>query len=118
MQTESRGGLAVASDKGVTVAVDTELTLELIEEGYARDLVRTINNMRKDAGLDIADRIDLAFEAGSDVTSAISNFADYIVQETLTVDLHAGSLENALYVETVAIGDEEVMLALRKTQEN
>ena len=63
VQTESRGGLAVASDKGVTVAVDTELTPELIQEGYARDLVRAINNMRKEAGLEISDRIDLAYTA-------------------------------------------------------
>ena len=57
VQTESRGGLAVASDKGVTVAVDTNLTPELLREGYARDLVRAINNMRKEAGFDISDRI-------------------------------------------------------------
>jgi isoleucyl-tRNA synthetase len=47
VQTESRGGLAVASDKGVTVAVDTDLTPELVQEGYARDVVRQVNNMRK-----------------------------------------------------------------------
>ena len=40
VQTEAKGELAVASDKGVTVAVDTHLTPELVQEGYARDLVR------------------------------------------------------------------------------
>jgi len=44
---------AVASDKGVTVAVDTELSPELVQEGYGRDIVRQVNNMRKDAGLEI-----------------------------------------------------------------
>jgi isoleucyl-tRNA synthetase len=116
VQTESPGGLAVASDKGVTVAVDIELTPELEQEGYARDLVRTINNMRKEAGLDIADRIDLAYQAGGDVAAAVNNFAGYIQQETLVVDLRAGTLASPLSTETTTIGDENVTLALRKTE--
>ncbi|MCB9422664.1 MAG: isoleucine--tRNA ligase [Ardenticatenaceae bacterium] len=116
VQTESRGGLAVASDKGVTVAVDTELTPELVQEGYARDLVRTINNMRKDAGLEISDRIDLAYKTAGDVAAALVNFADYVKQETLTVNLAAGDLDGALYEETTTVGDETVTLALRKAE--
>ena len=112
--TESRGGLAVASDKGVTVAVDTKLTPELVQEGYARDLVRTINNMRKEAGLDIADRIDLAYQASGDIAAAMSSFAGYIQQETLAVTLIVGSMAEPLYQETKTIGGEEVLLALRK----
>ncbi|MEM7799824.1 MAG: class I tRNA ligase family protein, partial [Chloroflexota bacterium] len=56
IQTEALGDSAVASEKGVTVAVDIELTPELIQEGYARDLIRAINNLRKDSGLEIDDR--------------------------------------------------------------
>jgi isoleucyl-tRNA synthetase len=114
VQTEARGGLAVASDKGVTVAVDTELTPALAQEGYARDLVRTINNMRKEAGLDIADRIHLAYEAEGDVADALQNFADYIQEETLALSLTADSMANPLYQETVAIDNQEVVLALQK----
>jgi isoleucyl-tRNA synthetase len=113
--TESRGGLAVASDKGVTVAVDIELTPELVQEGYARDLVRTINNMRKEAGLDIADRIELAYQASGDVAAAMSSFAGYIQQETLAVTLVAGSMDEPFYQETITIGSEEVVLTLRKS---
>ncbi len=115
VQTESRGGLAVASDKGVTVAVDTELTPELVQEGYARDLVRTINNMRKEAGLDIADRIKLAFQTGADIAAAMDHYADYIKQETLAVELKNGAMEQALFQETVTIGGEAVELALQKS---
>ncbi|MCA9982252.1 MAG: class I tRNA ligase family protein, partial [Anaerolineales bacterium] len=57
VQTEAQGETAVASERGVTVAVDTHLTPELVQEGYARDLVRYVNNMRKEAGLEISDRI-------------------------------------------------------------
>ncbi len=114
VQTESRGGLAVASDKGVTVAVDTELSPELIQEGYARDLVRTINNMRKDAGLDIADRINLVYQAKGDVAAAFATYDSYIRQETLAVTLEAASLPTPLAQLTVDIGSQEVLLAFAK----
>jgi isoleucyl-tRNA synthetase len=115
VQTESRGGTAVASDKGVTVAVDTELTPALVQEGYARDVVRQVNNMRKDAGLEISDRIELSYQgAAGDVAAALSNFADYVQQETLTVNLQPGPMTNPLYTQTVAIGDQDVTLQLRK----
>ncbi|MEZ4595317.1 MAG: DUF5915 domain-containing protein, partial [Chloroflexota bacterium] len=115
VQTESRGGTAVASDKGVTVAVDTELTPALVQEGYARDVVRQVNNMRKDAGLEISDRIALSYQgAADDVAAALTNFAEFVQQETLTVTLQSGPLPDALYSQTVAIGDQDVTLQLRK----
>jgi isoleucyl-tRNA synthetase len=114
IQTESRGGLAVASDKGVTVAVDTELTEALLQEGFARDLVRTINNMRKEAGLEISDRIDLSFQAQGNAAAALANFGDYVRQETLAVTLSAGELGDGAYREETVIGDEPVVLTLRR----
>jgi isoleucyl-tRNA synthetase len=115
VQTESRGGTAVASDKGVTVAIDTDLTPALLQEGYARDLVRQVNNMRKDAGLKISDRIALSTQgATGDVAAALSSFADYIRQETLTTSLLTGSLPDALYSQSVSIGEQTIILKLRK----
>lgn len=114
VQTESRGGTAVASDKGVTVAVDTEITPALEQEGYARDLVRTINNMRKEAGLDISDRIELGYAANGDVTAVFTNFGDYIQEETLAVTVTERPLENPTSTTTTAIGDTDVTLTLRK----
>ncbi|MCA9960376.1 MAG: class I tRNA ligase family protein, partial [Anaerolineales bacterium] len=114
VQTEARGGLAIASDKGVTVAVDTQLTPALLQEGYARDVVRQVNTMRKDAGLEISDRIELAYEASGDVAAALVNFAAYIKQETLAVQITAVSFSDALAQQTVSVGDQEITLALRK----
>jgi len=116
VQTESKGGTAVASDKGVTVALETELTPELMQEGFARDIVRQVNNMRKDAGLEISDRIELAFQAEGEVASALTNFADYIQAETLALSLKAGALTNPTYMETAKVGKQEVTLALRKSE--
>ncbi|MCL4266279.1 MAG: class I tRNA ligase family protein [Anaerolineae bacterium] len=114
VQTESRGGTAVASDKGVTVAVDTAITPELLQEGYARDIIRQVNEMRKKAGLEISDRIELAYGATDEVAAAFAHFADLIAQETLAVALVAGRLESTLYDTAVTVGNQEVRLALRK----
>jgi isoleucyl-tRNA synthetase len=104
----------VASDKGVTVAVDTELTPVLVQEGYARDLVRAVNNLRKEAGLDIADRIELTYETSGEVAAAVENFASYIKQETLTVNLRAGAPVDGWQETQLTVGGAEVRLALRK----
>jgi isoleucyl-tRNA synthetase len=115
IQTEARGGLAVASDKGVTVAVDIDLTPQLVQEGYARDLVRLVNNMRKEAGLEIADRIHLAYDgAEGDVAAALHNFADYVKDETLALTLSEDGMAEAQHAETVSVGGQDVTLTLRK----
>ncbi len=113
VQTEARGELAIASEKGVTVALDTHLTPELVQEGYARDVVRHVNEMRKQAGLEISDRIELSYTAEGDVAEALVNFAGYVQQETLAVRLTAVSLPAPLHQQTVQIGAQEVTLALR-----
>ena len=114
VQTESRGGLAVASAKGVTVAVDPHLTPELVQEGYARDLVRLVNSLRKDAGLDISDRIRLRYVAEGDVGAALRNFADFIRAETLATELTAGAPDDGDTGQQVTVGDSTVTLALSK----
>ncbi len=114
VQTEALGDTAVASEKGVTVAVDIELTPELEQEGFARDIIRQVNSMRKDAGLEISDRITLAYVAEGDVAAAFATFGDYISAETLTVKLVVGGLERALWKTAVSVGGQEVQLALQK----
>jgi len=114
VQTESRGGLAVASDKGVTVAIDTELTPELTQEGYARDLVRHLNNMRKEGGMDISDRVNVVWSAEGDVAAAFAAFAEYIQQETLALSLAAGEATGEMYTQEVTVGGQTVTLAIKK----
>jgi isoleucyl-tRNA synthetase len=114
VQTEPLGGLAVAGEKGVTVAVDPHLTPELVQEGFARDLVRVVNAMRKDAGFDISDRVELGVEASENVAAAVTRFADYVRQETLATRLSTGVLENPDFTKPAEVGDEKVTLTLRK----
>ena len=114
VQTEPLGGLAVAGEKGVTVAVDPHLTPALIREGYARDLVRGVNDMRKKAGLDISDRIELGYEAVGEVAAAIADYAGFIGEETLAVRLVSGGVDDPVYSQAIEVGDEQVRLSLRK----
>ncbi|HQF69768.1 MAG TPA: class I tRNA ligase family protein [Promineifilum sp.] len=114
VQTESRGGLAVAGGKGITVAIDPHLTPELVQEGYARDIVRAINSLRKDAGLEVSDRIALHYVAEGDVAATFQNFGGFIGAETLATQLMAGEPDNDDIRQQVSIGDTPVTLALHK----
>jgi len=81
-------GWSVASDNGVTVALDVTLTEELKQEGIARDLVNRIQNLRKDMGLEVQDKITIKVAKHDDmVNSALENFATYIQTETQALSL-------------------------------
>jgi isoleucyl-tRNA synthetase len=73
----------VATEGGVTVALELDLTPELRREGVARELVRLVQDARKAAGLEIADRIELSVESSGDVAAALDAHRDEIAGETL-----------------------------------
>lgn len=80
-------GLLVANNKGMTVALDVSINEELLEEGIARELINRIQNMRKDAGLEVTDRITLSIAHNDKIESAISSNKTYICGETLADDI-------------------------------
>lgn len=110
-------GLAVAEDGGYLVAVTTTLTPELELEGHARELVRRIQQLRKDSELDISDRITLTLSESPLVGKLLSVHKSYIAEETLTVELEqttgSGKLLDGATV-TFSLGDEEVKVGLKK----
>ena len=83
----AKEGFAVAEDGPYVAALVTELTPELAQEGLAREFVRRVQDLRKSADLDVADRIDLFVEASAGLRSAIEAHKEYITAETLTSDL-------------------------------
>ena len=93
VREEPRDGLAVTSNHGVTVAVDTELTEDLIAEGLARDVVRRVQSLRKEADFELDDRIVVTYEADERLTQAIEAWQDYIAAETLSEELRSGLRE-------------------------
>ncbi|MCF6271330.1 MAG: isoleucine--tRNA ligase [Melioribacteraceae bacterium] len=76
-------GWVVETEEGITVAIDSELNNDLIAEGYAREFVNRIQNMRKDAGFDVMDRIKILYQTDSKLSTFINQFSDYIMRETL-----------------------------------
>ena len=83
----AEGQVADVLASGTFVVLDTELTPELEAEGYARDVVRAVQDERKNAGLHIADRIDLSLTVPSDHVADVQTWRDMIAAETLALSL-------------------------------
>lgn len=80
---KDKAGFVFESDKELYVALDTQLTPELIEEGMARELINKIQFTRKEVNFDIMDRISLIYHADDEIDKVIEKHGDYIKQETL-----------------------------------
>lgn len=88
VRLQAKDGWAAAQGRAVVVVLATELTDELIREGLARELVRTVQDRRKELGCQFTDRISIGLVTESpELKAAIEQFADYIKGETLSVDL-------------------------------
>jgi isoleucyl-tRNA synthetase len=107
----AREGFAVAEEGAYVAALITDLTPELVQEGLAREFVRRVQDLRKSAELDVADRIELYVDASPGLKSAIEAHKEYITAETLTSNLTFGSppqgaptVEDRFEGETVTVG--------------
>ncbi|MBU0984304.1 MAG: isoleucine--tRNA ligase, partial [candidate division Zixibacteria bacterium] len=78
-----RDGFAVEFEGGVTVALVTDLTDDLIDEGFAREMVNKIQNMRKTSGLEVTDHIRVRVTSSDRLRAAASRYDDFIRKETL-----------------------------------
>lgn len=105
IQEEPLEGLAVASEHGVSVALDIELTHDLLAEGLARDVVRRVQSLRKEADFELDDRIITTYEAEEGLAEAIEAWQNYIAAETLSAELRRGLLGEA---EADAVAADEV----------
>ena len=86
VESTSAEGYSSAEEGGYLVGLDTTLTEALEREGLARELVRTVQEARKQAGLDVSDRITLRIEGTPEVTAALDAHRDYVMEETLAID--------------------------------
>ena len=116
VREEPREGLAVASEHGVTVAIDVKVTEELLAEGLARDVVRRIQSLRKEADFDLDDRIITTYRAEQGLAEAIEAWHDYIAAETLSVELKEAPPESdrASITSTDQVEGYELKLGVRK----
>jgi isoleucyl-tRNA synthetase len=89
--TEGREGFAVQSDGELSAALDIKLTEELVDEGFAREMINKIQFMRKEAGFDVVDRINVTYEADDRLKAAMERFASRVAAETLAVSITEGA---------------------------
>ena len=85
--TEDMPGWLVANNGVLTIALDIELTAELIEEGIARELINRIQNLRKSSGLEITDRIAIVMEDRPEIHNAVLHCGEYIASQVLATSL-------------------------------
>lgn len=92
-------GWLVARENDLTIALDTSLNIDLINEGIAREFVSKIQNLRKDSGFDVTDRIEISFNSGEAIKNAILTLSDYVKTETLANSIEFKEIQNN-FVET------------------
>jgi isoleucyl-tRNA synthetase len=116
VSTEPLPGLAVASDKYITVGIDATLTPELKAEGLAREIVRRVQDMRKNAGFNIEDRITTCYQAEGTLAEVFVTWGEYIKSETLTTQLLDASPIEGSYAEEHKIEEEMLVLAVKRNK--
>ena len=105
-------GWLVASNSGMTVALDVVISEELKKEGVARELVNRIQNLRKDAGFEVTDRIDVTIQKDSQLNQAVIDNMTYIKNETLTE--HLNLIDNIANGVDIVFDTIETKLAIKK----
>ena len=106
-------GWGLASDGPVTVALDLTLDEDLRLEGLARELVHHVQALRRSAGLDVSDRIQLGIEASGPVAEALATHRDWIASEVLATTIVDGAVDGAAASEDVSVEGAAARITLR-----
>jgi len=114
VRAQAKAGFAVANDGAYLAALVTDLTPQLIQEGLAREFVRRVQDLRKNADLDVADRIKVNVKASPRLVEAIKANQDYVVAETLTVELNFTEPITSSATTEDEFDGEKVMVGLEK----
>lgn len=110
IRIQAKDGFDVEMDGNVFVVLDTEITDELKKEGYAREFISKIQNLRKERDFELTDRIDIYFKAEDELVKALKEFEDEIKKETLADRLE----EKELNGESLDLNDKSVKIEITK----
>ena len=113
IQTSSAEGYACGADGGFLTALDTSLTEELIREGVARELIRTVQESRKQSGLEVSDRIVLGVSGTAGVEAALGEYRNYLMSETLATEWQVGQ-KDPRFLEKRTLDDENWTIEFTK----
>jgi isoleucyl-tRNA synthetase len=110
------GDFVVQAEAGFTVALDPTVTSELRAEGLARELVSRVQRLRKESGFDVADRIRLGVSASRDERAAFQNHRDFIMGETLSLEMEFSDQLSGAYtaVRQVSLEETEVTIGIAR----
>ncbi|MGE0858480.1 MAG: isoleucine--tRNA ligase [Gammaproteobacteria bacterium] len=112
--SEEVGEWSVAQEGGITVALDVRIDDELRALGHAREVVNRIQNLRKALDLDLTDRIRVELEASAPLAASIERHREFIMQETLALELAAVAAPTGARVERFDIGDEHLVAGVER----
>jgi len=107
-------GFVAETDRGVTCVLDTNLTEELIEEGFVREVISKLQTMRKEAGFEVVDRIRVGYNTTDKLAGIIRRAADEIGKAVLAETLSEGELPEGAYVKEWSINGEMATLAVQR----
>ena len=91
VRIDAKEGFAVAMENNLFVILDTNLDAELVDEGFARELISKVQQLRKQKGLEMMDNISITIAADDEITAAVNKHKDYIMKETLALSLDEGT---------------------------
>ena len=112
--SEDMPGWLVSTEGKLTVALDITLTDELRAEGAARELINRIQNIRKESGFEVTDKIRVEIEAKPAVEQALAGFSDYIATQTLAVEVKAATAPAGAVVVDSDLDDEPLKIAVTR----
>ncbi len=112
VETKAKEGYALSEGDGILVGVKTLMTGDLEDEGLARDIVRRIQNQRKEANFNISDVIETYYEAGAKLARVFEAFKDYIANETLSGSMHKTEPPQGAHVSSYKIAGEDLKIGL------
>jgi isoleucyl-tRNA synthetase len=113
IERKPREGLAVAAGSHFVIALDTLLNDDLLQEGLARELVNKVQNMRKTADLDIAQRIHVVYQGVPEVHAAIERYMDYFTAEVLALSCQPGTPEGGILEEDLDLNGFACRVSIR-----
>ncbi|MBR4415423.1 MAG: hypothetical protein IKS67_01550, partial [Victivallales bacterium] len=113
VQRQEKQGMSVANEGDITVALDTQLTPALIQEGWAREIVSQLQSLRKDSGLEVVDRINVRYQAPAEIAAAIEAQKAYIANEVLALSIEAENGDAQGFTE-VKLNDQKALFKIAK----
>ena len=109
----SKEGFEMSSNNLFKIGINTHITSQLKEEGMIRDLIRHVQNFRKESNLEVSDRINISLSANSELELAIKNNKKYFMNEVLGVNIHLDGRVLS-YNKDIEITNQKLVLSLSK----